>query len=226
MIANPNGIVCDGCGFLNTSRVTLATGTPLLGADGALNGFSITGGALSIGSNGLDAYNVDRLDLLSRQLSVGGSVWAKDLLASAGAQRIGYDGMLLEVLPGSDGAPPAIGIDVAYLGGMYADRIRLIAQRRQPHRQSPGASCASILYPRPPRRHRHHHSAVGGNFVNASTLQAGRSLGVNASNISRHRHRRRARSILIAANQINNQPRPARCRMRTRPRPMRRCRAS
>ncbi|UYK66605.1 filamentous hemagglutinin N-terminal domain-containing protein [Xanthomonas sacchari] len=127
VIANPNGIVCDGCGFLNTSRVTLATGTPLLGADGALNGFSITGGALSVGSNGLDAYNVDRLDLLSRQLSVGGSVWAKDLLASAGAQRIGYDGMLLEVLPGSDGAPPAIGIDVAYLGGMYADRIRLIA---------------------------------------------------------------------------------------------------
>ncbi|NIJ74062.1 MULTISPECIES: hemagglutinin repeat-containing protein [unclassified Xanthomonas] len=127
VIANPNGIVCDGCGFLNTSRVTLATGVPLLGADGALNGFSITGGALSVGSNGLDAYNVDRLDLLSRQLSVGGSVWAKDLLASAGAQRIGYDGMLLEVLPGSDGAPPAIGIDVAYLGGMYADRIRLIA---------------------------------------------------------------------------------------------------
>ncbi|UJB15093.1 hemagglutinin repeat-containing protein [Xanthomonas translucens] len=127
VIANPNGISCDGCGFLNASRVTLATGTPQLGSDGALNGFSITGGALSIGSNGLDAYNVDRLDLLSRQLSVGGSVWAKDLLASTGTQRIGYDGMLLELLPGSDGAAPSIGIDVAYLGGMYADRIRLIA---------------------------------------------------------------------------------------------------
>ncbi|QSQ45782.1 hemagglutinin repeat-containing protein [Xanthomonas translucens pv. translucens] len=127
VIANPNGISCDGCGFLNASRVTLATGTPQLGSDGALNGFSITGGALSIGSNGLDAYNVDRLDLLSRQLSVSGSVWAKDLLASTGTQRIGYDGMLLELLPGSDGAAPSIGIDVAYLGGMYADRIRLIA---------------------------------------------------------------------------------------------------
>jgi filamentous hemagglutinin len=76
VIANPNGISCDGCGFLNASLVTLATGTPQLGSDGALNGFSITGGALSIGSNGLDAYNVDRLDLLLRQLSVGGSVWA------------------------------------------------------------------------------------------------------------------------------------------------------
>ncbi|NYF22157.1 filamentous hemagglutinin [Xanthomonas sp. JAI131] len=127
VIANPNGISCDGCGFLNASRVTLATGTPQLGSDGALNGFAITGGVLSIGSNGLDASNVDRLDLLSRQLSVDGSVWAKDLLASTGTQRIGYDGMLLELLPGSDGASPSIGIDVAYLGGMYADRIRLIA---------------------------------------------------------------------------------------------------
>ncbi|MCL1532338.1 filamentous hemagglutinin N-terminal domain-containing protein, partial [Xanthomonas nasturtii] len=127
VIANPNGISCDGCGFLNTSRVTLTTGTPNLGSDGALNGFSITGGALSIGRNGLDAFNVDRLDLLSRQLSVDGSIWTKELVAAAGAGRVNYDGILLEVLPGTGGAAPAIGIDVAQLGGMYADRIRLIA---------------------------------------------------------------------------------------------------
>ncbi|WP_234706296.1 MULTISPECIES: hemagglutinin repeat-containing protein [Xanthomonas] len=127
VIANPNGISCDGCGFLNTSRATLTTGTPNLGSDGALNGFSITGGALSIGRNGLDAFNVDRLDLLSRQLSVDGSVWTRELVAAAGAGRVNYDGMLLDVLPGADGAAPAIGIDVAQLGGMYAERIRLIA---------------------------------------------------------------------------------------------------
>ncbi|WP_274348785.1 two-partner secretion domain-containing protein [Xanthomonas campestris] len=127
VIANPNGISCDGCGFLNTSRLTLTTGTPNLGSDGALNGFTVTGGALSIGSNGLDAFNVDRLDLLSRQLSVGGSIWTKELVATAGTGRINYDGMLLDVLPGTDGGAPAIGIDVAQLGGMYADRIRLIA---------------------------------------------------------------------------------------------------
>ncbi|SYZ56535.1 hypothetical protein CPBF367_32270 [Xanthomonas arboricola pv. juglandis] len=127
VIANPNGISCDGCGFLNTSRVTLTTGMPNLGSDGALNGFSITGGALSIGSNGLDASNVDRLDLLSRQLSVEGSIWTRELVAAAGAGRVNYDGMLLDVMPGTDGAAPSIGIDVAQLGGMYADRIRLIA---------------------------------------------------------------------------------------------------
>ncbi|WP_228737625.1 hemagglutinin repeat-containing protein [Xanthomonas euvesicatoria] len=127
VIANPNGISCDGCGFLNTSRVTLTTGTPNLGSDGALNGFSITGGALSIGRNGLDAFNVDRLDLLSRQLSVDGSIWTQELVAAAGAGRVSYDGMLLDVLPGADGGLPAIGINVAQLGGMYAERIRLIA---------------------------------------------------------------------------------------------------
>ncbi|MEB1611450.1 hemagglutinin repeat-containing protein [Xanthomonas campestris pv. campestris] len=127
VIANPNGISCDGCGFLNTSRVTLTTGTPNLGSDGALNGFSITGGALGIGSNGLDAFNVDRLDLLSRQLSVEGSIWTRELVAAAGVGQVNYDGMLLEVVPGTDGAAPSIGIDVAQLGGMYADRIRLIA---------------------------------------------------------------------------------------------------
>ncbi|WP_434990774.1 hemagglutinin repeat-containing protein, partial [Xanthomonas melonis] len=127
VIANPNGISCDGCGFLNTSRVTLTTGTPNLGADGALNGFSVTGGALTIGSNGLDAFAVDRLDLLSRQLGVEGSIWTRELVANAGVGRVSYDGMLLDVLPGTDGSPPSIGIDVAQLGGMYADRIRLIA---------------------------------------------------------------------------------------------------
>nr|WP_244421572.1 filamentous hemagglutinin N-terminal domain-containing protein [Mesorhizobium alhagi] len=31
-VANPNGICCDGCGFINRSRATLSTGRPELGA--------------------------------------------------------------------------------------------------------------------------------------------------------------------------------------------------
>ena len=34
IIANPNGITCDGCGFINTTRGVLTTGTPLFGGDG------------------------------------------------------------------------------------------------------------------------------------------------------------------------------------------------
>src|SRR5665213_2999895 len=36
VLANPEGISCNGCGFINTPRVTLTTGTPNLGAAGAL----------------------------------------------------------------------------------------------------------------------------------------------------------------------------------------------
>ena len=33
IIANPNGITCNGCGFINTQRATLTTGTPDFSAD-------------------------------------------------------------------------------------------------------------------------------------------------------------------------------------------------
>ena len=42
IIANPNGIVCDGCGFINTSKVDLVTGTANFSGDD-LTGFSIDG---------------------------------------------------------------------------------------------------------------------------------------------------------------------------------------
>ena len=40
IIANPNGIDCDGCGFINTNRVDLVTGTANFSGDD-LTGFSI-----------------------------------------------------------------------------------------------------------------------------------------------------------------------------------------
>ena len=42
IIANPNGIDCDGCGFINTSKVDLVTGTANFSGDD-LTGFSIDG---------------------------------------------------------------------------------------------------------------------------------------------------------------------------------------
>jgi filamentous hemagglutinin len=44
VIANPNGITCDGCGFINTPHATLTTGVPNIGKDGSLTGFTVNGG--------------------------------------------------------------------------------------------------------------------------------------------------------------------------------------
>ncbi|MEY3980607.1 MAG: hypothetical protein RLZZ375_2036, partial [Pseudomonadota bacterium] len=37
VVANPSGIRCDGCGFINTSRATLTTGVPQYSASGNLD---------------------------------------------------------------------------------------------------------------------------------------------------------------------------------------------
>ncbi|NMW25988.1 filamentous hemagglutinin N-terminal domain-containing protein, partial [Rhodanobacter denitrificans] len=58
VVANPNGIDCTGCSFINTPHVTLATGTPLLDASGALSGYRVTGGRLTVSGAGLGASDV------------------------------------------------------------------------------------------------------------------------------------------------------------------------
>jgi filamentous hemagglutinin len=40
VIANPAGLYCSGCGFINTSRGILTTGTPVFGGTGSLDAFT------------------------------------------------------------------------------------------------------------------------------------------------------------------------------------------
>mgnify|MGYP002348448720 CR=1 FL=1 len=47
VVANPNGITCAGCGFINTARVTLATGTPEMDATGHLKDIAVRGGTIT-----------------------------------------------------------------------------------------------------------------------------------------------------------------------------------
>ena len=48
ILANPNGITCAGCGFINTSRLGLVTGTPQLDAIGRLDGLAIGQGGWQV----------------------------------------------------------------------------------------------------------------------------------------------------------------------------------
>ena len=127
IVANPNGIGCDGCGFLNTPRVTLSTGTPELGADGSLDALRVEGGEIRIGVHGADLMASAVFDLVSRELRVEGPVRAGgDLNVVAGRNRYAYAAGRVTAL-GSDGEAPDTAIDSSLLGGMYAGRIRLIS---------------------------------------------------------------------------------------------------
>ncbi|GLQ98656.1 hemagglutinin repeat-containing protein [Dyella mobilis] len=126
IIANPNGIAVNGAGFINTNRATLTTGLPTFGADGSLSGLHVTGGSVAIEGDGLDASNIDRLDLISRNLTVNGKVWGNHLNVVAGANQVSYADLSAQTLAG-EGDTPALSIDVAALGGMYANTVHLIA---------------------------------------------------------------------------------------------------
>jgi filamentous hemagglutinin family protein len=125
IIANPNGITCNGCGFINTSRGVLTTGTPVFGGTGSLDAFRVTGGQVTVDAGGLNGSNTNQLDLIARSVKVNGNLWANNLNVVTGANQVNYVNLGVQIITGS-GNKPTVGIDVAQLGGMYANKIRLI----------------------------------------------------------------------------------------------------
>ena len=124
VISNPNGILVNGGGFINTSRATLTTGLPVFGGSGSLDAFRVTGGQISIQGAGLNAANVDQVDLIARAVQANAAVYANTLSVIAGAAQV--DRNTLAAMPiAGDGVAPALGIDVSQLGGMYANKILL-----------------------------------------------------------------------------------------------------
>ncbi|MCX5781095.1 MAG: hemagglutinin repeat-containing protein [Elusimicrobia bacterium] len=136
VLANPNGILVSGAGFINTSRVALVTGTPEI-KDGMLGGFSmsqtgsinITGRDAGEAQNlGLDLQNVDFATISSRVINVAGKIYGKTVSLLSGNDKYDYANNTItskEGVPNSGGV--AFGIDSSVLGGMYAGRINIVA---------------------------------------------------------------------------------------------------
>lgn len=126
MIANPNGITCDGCGFINAPGVTLTTGKPMLDKQGALSTLDVKKGSVVIGSKGLDGNNANYVDVISRATELNGQIKAKTLNLTQGANRVNFTDGSVKAIAG-EGAKPLLAVDTKALGGMYAGKIRLVA---------------------------------------------------------------------------------------------------
>lgn len=129
IIANPNGITCDGCGFINTPRATLTTGAPDIGADGNLNGFRVSNGDVTFGRNGANFASgdgsVDLFDVVSRTIQIDGTIYGQDLRLTAGQSKFDYTtGEATALDPNAAG--PEFAIDGSALGAMQAGRIKMV----------------------------------------------------------------------------------------------------
>ncbi|MCY9846361.1 hemagglutinin repeat-containing protein [Vibrio caribbeanicus] len=128
ILANPYGITCDGCGFINTPRVTISTGVPEIEA-GQVTGFDVTQGNIMVEGLGLDASQQDYFDIISRTATLNANLHAQDLTLITGQNKVSYQDQKVSVRErkpvSSD--KPALAIDSSSLGGMYAGRIALVA---------------------------------------------------------------------------------------------------
>ncbi|MQL50687.1 filamentous hemagglutinin N-terminal domain-containing protein [Photorhabdus khanii] len=126
IIANPNGITCDGCGFINTASATLTTGKPQFDKQGALEALEVKQGLITLGGKGLDGKATDYVDIISRATELNGKIQANNLSLTQGTNRISLKDSTVKSIAG-EGAKPQLAIDTKALGGMYANKIRLVA---------------------------------------------------------------------------------------------------
>jgi len=126
IVANPYGITCNGCGFINTPRVTLTTGKPVLDGSGRVDRFQVDQGSIAIEGSGLNASNIDQFDLITRSAKINANLYAKKLTVITGRNDVDATSLAVQARA-ADGSPaPTLAIDSSALGGMYAGTIRLV----------------------------------------------------------------------------------------------------
>ncbi|MGZ9709285.1 hemagglutinin repeat-containing protein [Glaciimonas sp. GNP009] len=129
-VSSPAGLSLNGVSTVNISNATFSTGQPsdVSGAKPILN---VTGGALTVGTQGINTTGLDYLALIARSITVSGpitdSTGKADLKLIAGTNQ--YDantGKYIAQSPGASAAPLA-GISGTDAGSMYGNNVLLVS---------------------------------------------------------------------------------------------------
>ena len=78
VIANPSGLVCDGCGVINADRFSLTTGQAVMN-QGYLESFRVREGQVTIEGRGLNGSLTPFTDVYAQALKVNAGLYAKEL---------------------------------------------------------------------------------------------------------------------------------------------------
>jgi filamentous hemagglutinin len=123
VIANPAGITCDGCGFINVSRATLTTGVPTRDGYNRLTGIQVNGGSVEVQGRGMSGSTLDFFDIVAGTAKINADIYAREILIAGGTGSFDYYNNTSTAGGSNTGQ---LAIDSTVLGGMYANRIRLL----------------------------------------------------------------------------------------------------
>ena len=125
IIANPNGISVNNGTFINANSATLTTGNPIIN-NGSVTGYQVQRGSITVGEKGLNASKTARTDMLAEAVQLNGKVWTQDAQVVTGKNAISVDATGTVTNVSKTGESTPIGLDVAAIGGMYANSMYLV----------------------------------------------------------------------------------------------------
>ena len=130
IVANPNGITCNGCGFLNIGRLSLVTGSANM-AGGEISGFNMGLGTLQINGVGVENFGLyapSSADLVSNAVRIAGEVHVgENLNIYSGNGKFDYKN---KVVGSAGDSGVGIAVDSSGVGGMYAGSVRVVATQK------------------------------------------------------------------------------------------------
>ncbi|WP_414158731.1 hemagglutinin repeat-containing protein [Pseudomonas sp. BNK-45] len=125
IVANPYGVTCNGCGFINTPKATLTTGKPVI-ENGQIQRYQVDQGSVAIEGAGLNASNIDQFEIITRSAKINAEIQAKHLAVIAGVNDVDAQTLNATARTANPADAPQLAIDSSALGGMYAGAIKLV----------------------------------------------------------------------------------------------------
>ncbi|MGY6771812.1 two-partner secretion domain-containing protein [Gallibacterium sp. ZY190522] len=126
IIANPSGIHCEGCGIINAGLSTLTTGEVQI-ENGEVKSYRVEKGSVTVSGRGFDSSRQDYTDIIAKEVKVNAGIWANELKVTTGQNQVSANNDSIQVIrAGEANQPVGYAVDVAELGGMYANKIHLI----------------------------------------------------------------------------------------------------
>ncbi|EDW6064629.1 filamentous hemagglutinin N-terminal domain-containing protein [Salmonella enterica subsp. enterica serovar Oslo] len=200
VMANPSGITCNGCGFINANKATLTTGQVQMQNE-RIAGYDISRGEVVVQGKGMDARGATSTEIFARAVKLNAEIQAGELTVVTGQNTITTQegnalsaGSVTATPKTNDGtAKPQFALDSSALGGMYANKITFIGTEKGMGVNMEGDVASMpgdiILTADGTIQNKGNVSATGtvnitsvhGNIVNDGKLEAQQTLSVTAS---------------------------------------------